>query len=244
MQQPENTQKVSELIARYRQELLELHAKRPTEAPLPAPVTDNWLDDRFPQPDILRDRAALTPARPVAEEPQEAPQTVAVISPAVEAEEAPTYPYTDEDLNGQVPRDEQPAPPTVEAPAYTGYLRVFVFTGDTAEPLAGARVTVTRPADEEGDILFASTTTDIDGFTPVISLPSVSPALTMQPGNVQPYVTYNIHVNADGFSPTVYENVPVYGDNYVTQPAAMVPTVEGQGPNDTRIFPSQGPADL
>ncbi len=242
MQQPEKSQKVSELIARYREELLQLHAKKPVVAPpSPASATENWLDTHFPPPDIRRDKAALMPDTPA----QGEPQALAAISPAVEEEEVPTYPYTDQDLDGQVPRDEQPTPTaTEEAPAYTGYLRVFVFTGDTAEPLPGARVTVTRPAQGEGDIIFASTTTDIDGFTPVIPLPSVSPALTMQPNNIQPYVTYNIRVNADGFSPTIYENVPVYGNNYVTQPAAMVPLLEGQDPNDTRTFPSQGPADL
>lgn len=262
MQTTDNAQKVSDIIARYQQELMAMHKRQkpippPTESPAAEPVAVSRLDADYPLPDISRDMAALaavpvpTPTAALAAEeppvptPDESPIPEESAVPGESpAPETPAYPYTDEDLNGQVPRAENAPAPPQETAAYTGYLRVFVFTGNTAEPLPGARVTVTRPADGEGDVLFASTVTDRDGFTPVIPLPSVSPALTLRPDIPHPYVAYDIRVTADGFLPTLYENVPVYGDNYVTQPAAMVPLLPGQDRNDSRTFSSNGPADL
>ena len=132
----------------------------------------------------------------------------------------------------------EPAPPIAESP-FVGYLRVFAFTANEAEPIQGARVAVRR-----GDTLFANTATDRDGYTPVIPLPSVDPALTLQPGGPQPYVTYDIQVTADGFRPVLHENVPVYGNNYVTQPVTLLPLLPGADPNEMQDYISGGPANL
>ena len=126
-----------------------------------------------------------------------------------------------------------------EAPPHGGFLQVFVFTGNEAEPLPGARITVTRDGQ-----LYANTVTDRSGLTPSIPLPSVDPALTLQPGNVQPYVTYDIRVSAPGFSTVLFENVPVYGGNGVTQPAALLPLVPGDNGDIPRVFRSDGPTRL
>lgn len=131
-----------------------------------------------------------------------------------------------------------PAPPIAESP-FVGYLRVVTFSGNQAEPIEGARVVVSR-----GDTVYANTETDRDGTTPVIPLPSVDPALTLRPGNDQPYVPYTIQVNAEGFRPVRHENVPVYGNNYVTQPIALLPLLPGADADDIRDFRSGGPANL
>lgn len=172
-------------------------------------------DEPFREPQVLRDLAAMAPvADPVAEpNPAPAPQT-------------PT---------------ESPSPST--PPPFVGYLRVYVFSGDGAEPLEGARVAVSR-RDAEGEVLYANATTDRDGFSPVIPLPTVDPALSMQPDNGVPYITYTILVNAAGYTPSEYSDVPVYGNTYVTQPAAMVPLVTLDGSDDTRRFRSGGPTNL
>lgn len=136
------------------------------------------------------------------------------------------------------PPSEEPAPPIAESP-FVGYLRVFAFTANEAEPIQGARVTVRR-----GDTLFSNTATDRDGYTPVIPLPSVDPALTLQPGGPQPYVTYDIQVTADGFRPVLHENVPVYGNNYVTQPVTLLPLLPGADPDEMQDFSSGGPTNL
>ena len=207
--------KLQELIRRYNEELLQMHARQqpvPPPAELPAEVTEDL-------PDFRRDLAAMA------------------------QEQEPTFPYTDEDLNGQPPLPQDtPAPPAEGEAPFVGYLRVFVFSGGGAEPLPNARVAVSRPQGDS-ETLFANVVTDRDGFTPVIPLPSVNPALTMQPGTAAPYVPYDIEVTADGFISSIYKNVPVYGNTYVTQPAAMVPLIPG-GDNSTRTFDSGGPANL
>lgn len=136
--------------------------------------------------------------------------------------------------------EPQPTPPLSD---FVGYLRVYAFTGGGAEPISGARVIVTR-LDGNEQTIYANLTTDADGFTPVIALPSVDPALTLRPGNAQPYVTYTVRVTADGFQPVEHRNVPVYGNNYVTQPVAMTPVIPGTDADRTQEFTSGGPTNL
>ena len=174
----------------YRRQLLEMSRRA-------IPREENWLDNRFPEPDIEKDKAALAP-----------------------------------------PAEEEPAPPIAESP-FVGYLRVFAYTADEAEPLEGARVTVSR-----NGTLYANASTDRDGYSPVIALPTVDPALTLQPGTVQPYVAYDIQVNRDGFRSVLHENVPIYGNNYVTQPVALRPLLPNADPDAMQDFISGGPANL
>lgn len=191
----------------YRRQMMEMYQQA---APAPPAVTDEdaWLDSRYPEPDIQRDKAAMAlPAPP--------PQ----------------------------PQPTPPPPPPPEAPAYVGYLRVYAFTGGGAEPIEGARAVVTR-SDEEEQTVYANLVTDRDGFTPVVALPSVDPALTLRPGSTQPYVTYAVRVTADGFQPVEHNNIPVYGNNYVTQPVAMTPILPGRDGEQTQEFTSGGPANL
>lgn len=138
----------------------------------------------------------------------------------------------------QTEPESPPTPPIAESP-FVGYLRIFAFTGDEAEPISGARVVVTRE-----NIVYANTETNRDGYTPVIPLPSVDPTLTLQPGTIQPYVAYNIQINAPGFTPVIHENVPIYGNNYVTQPVALLPLLPGADPDAMQDFVSGGPANL
>ncbi len=225
MERPSEKRSVQELIEEYNRQLMSTYHQQPK--PSPNENDRRWLDEQYPLPDIERDRAALVMATPTPP-PSDTPQ----------------FPYTDDDLNGEVPRDEEaPAPPAIGPSPYVGYLRVFVFTGQSAEPLQGATVSITREQGEE-NALYASATTDIDGFTPVLPLPSVNPALTMRPDIPTPYIAYDIRVDAAGFQPVIYENVPVYGNNYVTQSASMLPLIPGQDPNTPRIYRSGAPTNL
>ncbi len=243
MERSENTHRVQELIEQYNRELMELYRRQtPPPSPSPEPTkTDAWLDEQFPLPDIERDRAevgaTMQPADP--QQPsQEEPETTEPDT------DVPTFPYTDEDLGGEVPRPEEPTTPPEEGPPpHVGYLQIFAFTGNEAEPLPGAQVVVTRTSGDT-ELLYANTVTDRSGLSPVIPLPSVDPSLTLQPGNAEPYIAYNVQVSALGFSPVLFENVPVYGGNGVTQPAALVPLIAGDNGDIPRVFRSRGPADL
>lgn len=203
----------AELVERYRRQLMQMYRQH---APTPPLSENNWLDERYPLPDIPTAMATT-------------------ISPT-----PPTLPDTP---MPEPPPREQPAPPPISESPFVGYLRVYVFTAGGAEPLAGARVTISRD-EEEAAILYANAETDIDGFTPVLPLPTVDPSLTMRPDGPQPFVSYDIGITADGFRPARHENVPVYGNNYVTQPVALVPLLPGEPADDTQYFQSGGPADL
>lgn len=186
-------------IEAYRRQMMEMY--RQSAPSSPAVAEDNWLDDRYPAPNIERDKATATTPQPTSE--------------------------------------PEPEPDVGD---FVGYLRVFAFTASGAEPIAGARVIVTRPQGATQTI-YANITTDRDGFTPVVALPTVDPALTLQPGMAQPYVTYAVRVTADGFQSVEHTNIPVYGDNYVTQPVALTPILPGQS-TDTQKFTSGGPTTL
>lgn len=192
-------------IETYRRQMMEMY-QRAAPSPIFVDEEENWLDDRYPEPDFARDKEAI------------------IIS-------VPT------------PEVETPAVPPPETTDFVGYLRVFTFTGGGAEPIEGVRVIVTKP-NETTTAIYANLTTDKDGFTPVIALPSVDPALTLRPGNAQPYVPYTVHVIADGFQPVEHQNIPVYGNNYVTQPVALIPILPGANTNGTQEFTSGGPAGL
>ena len=178
------------VMEEYRRQLLEMsrHA-----API---VEDDWLDHRYPEPDIEQDKATLFPSV------------------------------------------EEPAPPIAETP-FVGYLRIFAFTAGEAEPIAGARVTVRRDGE-----LYANVSTNRDGYTPVIPLPTVDPARSLQPGGPQPFVPYDIVVYADGFSPVQHTRVPIYGNTYSTQPIPLLPLLPNADPDAIQKFTSDGPANL
>lgn len=180
------------LVEHYRRQILEMAQNSPTK------TTENWLDDRFPEPNFYRDREAM--ATPVDPPPQ------------------------------QSTPDESP---------FVGYLRVFVFTGEGAEPLESARVAVSRE-----DVIYANVSTDRDGFTPILPLPSVDPALTLTPGNVTPYTAYDVTVSANGYQGVRHRNLPVYGNNYVTLPTPLYPLLPGENPDDVRDSQSGGPTNL
>ncbi len=224
MEQPKNTQRVQQLIEQYNRELMALYRQ---QTPAPAtPEPDSRFEEHYPLPDVERDRQAI------------------LTSPPQPSDDTPAFPYNDEGLNEEAPRPEDaPSPSEEGTPPHIGYLQVFAFTGNEAEPLPGARVIVTRPSDTT-ELLYANTITDRSGLSPVIPLPSVDPALTLEPGNTEPYIAYNIQVSALGFSPVLFESVPVYGGNGVTQPAALVPLIPGDNGNIPRVFRSRGPADL
>lgn len=220
MEDTKRTYPTPEAIHRYQQEMLALYRQQtpPPPNPEPDPQPTNWLEEQYPLPDIERDRMSQVIAEPPA-------------SPASPAPDPPAEPVT-----------PLPAPPIAESP-FVGYLRVFVTTGNGAEPLPGVQVTVSRPIEEE-EVLFASATTNGDGFTSVFPLPSVDPALTLRPDAGQPFVFYDIGIKADGFTPVLYKNVPVYGNNYVTLPVTLVPLLPGVTEGTTQIILSSGPADL
>ncbi len=231
---------VSEMIERYNRELMELYranpqADKPANTPLKASAQEeSWLERDFPLPNPERDRQQLAADNRKADPTTEKTQ--------------PAFPYTEAQLRGAVPfplaqpifesKREKPS----EVALFEGFLRVFVFTGQEAEPLAGAAVTVTRQEGEK-EQLYATAITDRNGQTPFFPLPSVNPEQTLHPGVAKPFVSYDVRVIADGFFTAIYRDIPVYGGSRVTQSAGLYPLIPGADATPL-VFRSGGPADL
>lgn len=211
---------VHELIEQYNRELMAAYRQRPRS------LTQEELDARYPPPNIEQDRQRLAGA------------AITASTPPIPAQQT--------DTPTEAPTETLPPAPPAETPPFIGSLQIYAYTGSTAEPIEGAQVFVSRD-NGDGALLYASVITDRSGLTPVIPLPTVDPTLTQSPNASQgtlPYVGYDIQVTRTGFVPLRFENVPVYGGNGVTQPAAMVPLIAGDNPDLPLVYHSGGPENL
>lgn len=198
----------ADLVEQYRREMMELYQRQP------APTTDDWLEQRYPEPDIERDKSAI-----IAQDTffyEDVAET-----PAPTSSETPTE------------------PPAIAPTPFIGYLRVFAVTASGAEPIQGARVSVSNDG-----VVYAETITDRDGYTQVIPLPTVDPALSLQPNNPAPYVAYTVLTEADGFRSVRHNNLPVYGNDFVTQTVMLMPLTPGDDPTAVLEFSSGAPTNL
>ena len=107
-------------------------------------------------------------------------------------------------------------------PDGVGYLQIRVSTAQGAIPLPNAQVVVRTPK-ERGETLVALLVSDRSGLTPIISLPTVSRAMSQSPGNTTPFYTYLIDVTKEGYYSQYYQNVPVFDGIAAVQSAEMIP---------------------
>ncbi len=119
---------------------------------------------------------------------------------------------------GRVTAQSQPG----EQPAGggSGTLIVQVYTARRAEPVAGAQVVVTLPADG-GEVLYKIMRTDIDGRTPPLQLP-VEPA---REGSV-PYAVYRVYVTADNYLSSGALNAQIFPGVTGVLPVELIPGKE------------------
>ena len=111
----------------------------------------------------------------------------------------------------------------------TGYLIVKVSTARGAIPLADAAVNIRGGSKNNSGVLF-SLSTDSDGRTPKVSLPTPELYYSESPNNPIPYALYNIEVFKDGYVPTYFNNVPIFPSVISVQPAVMLPLSESGAP--------------
>jgi hypothetical protein len=121
-----------------------------------------------------------------------------------------------------------------------GYLVVRVSTARGAIPLANASVSVRGSTPETSNIIY-SLSTNSDGITKRIELPTPPLALSKAPGDTVPYSLWNVDVFMQGYIPVSYQNLPVYPSVVSVQPAVMVPVGEGYSPR-TDVNESGAPA--
>ena len=110
-----------------------------------------------------------------------------------------------------------------------GYLVIKVSTARGAIPLKDASVSI-RGAGQSNSGVIYSLTTDRDGVTPKVELPTPELYYSESPDNPIPYALYNIDVFKDGYTPMYFNNVPVFPSVISVQPAVMIPLSEGGEP--------------
>lgn len=116
------------------------------------------------------------------------------------------------------------------APEGTGFLVVQVTTANSAIPLAGAQVTVSRGAAEGSDVLYELQTGN-DGKTPRVALPTPSRTQSQRPGLVPPFSTYHIAVALEGYERAEYNEVPIFDGIIAMQQADLVPVPQNRYPD-------------
>ena len=130
----------------------------------------------------------------------------------------------------------------------TGFLIVQVTTANTAIPLQGASVTVTRDEPQSAQILYVLTSGE-DGRTTRMSLAAPPRTDSLSPGSSRPFATYNIEVSIDGYERAEYNHVPVFDGITAIQQANLVPLPEagytdGFALDSSRIFDSDNESRL
>ena len=121
----------------------------------------------------------------------------------------------------------------------TGYIIVKVSTARGVIPLENASVSIRGDTPETSSIIY-STSTNSDGLTEKIALPTPAKSLSESPENLKPYATYNIDVFKDGYIPLYLRNVPVFASVLSVQPAVMVPINSAENnilmPKDVQLY--------
>ena len=121
-----------------------------------------------------------------------------------------------------------------------GYLRFSVGTADNTIPLKGAKVYVyTDPENgHEGRLLY-TLTTDEDGITETVTLPTPPLSESFSPEYPKPYSTYNIFASKEGYYPTEGRTVPLFPGITSIQPVNLIPVSLMQNapaPKEDRIY--------
>ncbi len=88
-----------------------------------------------------------------------------------------------------------------------GFLKFQVTSG--VIPITDAEIVISKNIGN--DVYIGKTLrTDIDGKTDSIALPTPEKALSMVPGNLAPYSSYDIRVSKEGYLDAIFYDVPVF----------------------------------
>lgn len=105
-----------------------------------------------------------------------------------------------------------------------GNLNVIVSERDTYSPLANAKIEVASTGNP--NIVLEEITTDENGQTETITLPSPPLEYSMEPSDNQPYSEYNLKVSAEGFDERIITGVQIYSGENGVQSITLQPRPE------------------
>lgn len=107
--------------------------------------------------------------------------------------------------------------------ADTGTLKVQLYNEGSYVPIEGAKVTVTSKSEPGAQRIETKETSNANGETSIIELPTPPLANSIKPGSMDPYSLYNIKVEAEGFEPLIIDGAQLFPDTLAIQPCNMVP---------------------
>lgn len=111
-----------------------------------------------------------------------------------------------------------------------GFLRFSVGSALGTIPIEGATVYVyTDPSGESEGRLLYTLTTDEDGLTETVTLPTPPLSESFSPEAPKPYSTYNVFASKQGFYPTEGRTVPLFPGITSIQPINLIPLSEMPG---------------
>ncbi len=116
----------------------------------------------------------------------------------------------------------------------TGYLVVQVTTANTAIPLEGASVQVSRDEAGPGAILYERRTGP-DGRTDRLSLGAPPRNLSLSPSTGEVFSAYNIEVFLPGYERALYQHVPIFDGITAIQQANLLPTPQTGRPDNFSV---------
>ena len=209
---------LSDLSARYREEMLRMYGTRPKQT-----HDEDLRDEAENAPDL--------PASPASDPPPPLDGT----QKETEEDDAADGGDTAFDYDPPALPDYVSPYPVPELPAQwsaqdayeerntaEGFLRVITAAADSAYPVAGARVTVSTRIGGETFLNYVLLT-DENGETPTVSLPAPPPELSQDPAHEDPFALCHILAEAQGFYPGEAQEVPVFAGVTSRQVFQMVP---------------------
>ena len=125
----------------------------------------------------------------------------------------------------------------IPRPLGKGFLVVQVTTANTAIPLSGATVIISRDEPESADVLYQLRSGG-DGRTERVELSAPPRIDSQRPSSEPPYTAYNIEVRMPQYQTALYRAVPIFDGITSMQQANLVPLPENGFPDD---FTLQGP---
>lgn len=126
-----------------------------------------------------------------------------------------------------------------------GFLAVTVRTSNGALPIENAMVSIyeNRENGENGNditnsngYLIYSLRTNKLGQTEKVALPTKNATLSLEPGNLHPFKSYNIFVSKDGYFDSDVINAPIFQGVTSIQLVNLIPVSEFASPTDDVPF--------
>ena len=121
-----------------------------------------------------------------------------------------------------------------------GFLVVTVRSANGSIPIENALVNIYENKNENGvmangHLLYTLRTNSL-GQTEKIALPTKDSSLSLAPGNLKPFTSYNIFVSSNGYFDSDVINAPVFQGITSIQPINLIPLSEYAKPYDYEPF--------